>query len=77
MKLSKAQQAVVDAMRNGWQLGEGMDFRGRTWLQQGGCGRGGTTKEVRANTVSALLRAGAIKKDEESFPLRTYKLCVP
>jgi hypothetical protein len=61
-------------MLHGWQLGQGMDMRGRCWLQQGGCGRGGKTINVSASTVAALRSSGAIKVDKQEFPLMTYKV---
>lgn len=65
-------------MKDGWQLGESMSFfRGmgqRSWLQQGGCGRGGTSENISSATLYALLHKKQIKKDKEGFPLRTYKL---
>lgn len=33
MKLTKAQQAVIDKMRDGWELKASMAMDGRCWLQ--------------------------------------------
>ena len=74
MKLSKAQQEVVDLMREGWELGVSTDFTGRCWLQKGGCGKGGETKDVRSTTVGALREAGVIKICGYSFPTTRYQL---
>lgn len=74
MKLSKRQQELVDLMKSDWQLGKSMGFSGRYWLQKGGCGKGGESKDVNANTAYALYKAGLIAVDVEKWPLRTYKL---
>lgn len=74
MKLSNLQQEVLDKMKAGWQLGVGMSYQGRAWLQKGGCGRGGETKTVNSATVWALRNKGLIALDKREFPLQTYKL---
>lgn len=73
-KLSEAQQHVVDLMKSGWQLGVSTDYRGYSWIQKDGCGRGGETEDIHGNTVSALINKNIIVIDAERFPLRTYKL---
>ena len=74
MKLSETQQHIIDRMKSGWQLGTSMDLRSRSWLQKGGCGRGGESEDVHGNTVHALSDRKLIVVDSEGFPLRTYKL---
>lgn len=74
MKLSESQQHVVDLMKSGWQLGTSTDFRGYSWIQKGGCGKGGEAEDVHGNTLYALRDKGIIVVDVEAFPLRTYKL---
>jgi hypothetical protein len=74
MNLSKAQQIVVDKMREGWELGCGMDLHGHPWLQKNGCGRGGETIKVNRNTFCSLLSLGVIENVNRTFPLATYKL---
>jgi len=74
MKLTKAQQRVLDKMRHGWQLGHDMTLNGRYWLQQGGCGRGGEFQTVPYPTVHALEQKGAIEIDLETYPRRTYRV---
>lgn len=73
-KLSKTQQEVVELMRSGWELGQGMNLYGRTWLQKGGCGRGGDTKNISSATLFALRKANAIKVKKREWSLETYEL---
>lgn len=61
MKLTKAQQKVVDAMREGWELGTSDGPDGRAWLQKGGLGRGGDTMPVQWGTLRALRNAGVVE----------------
>ncbi len=75
IKLSDAQQHIVDLMKDGWQLG--MSTAGlnrRSWIQKGGCGSGGEAENVHGNTVHALQDRGVITVDQDGFPSRTYKL---
>jgi hypothetical protein len=74
VKLTKAQQEVIDLMRQGWELGVSTTADGRWWLQKGGLGRGGETNNVNANTAHALLRAGLIRSAGYSFPTQHYLL---
>lgn len=73
-KLSATQQHVVDALRNGWELGEMMTMAGGCWMQKGGLGRGGECKEVRGSTVTALFKKNIIKQKSEEFPVRVFEL---
>lgn len=73
-KLSKTQQEVVDLMRSGWELGNSGGFYSRTWLQKGGCGRGGDTKTVSVATLFALRKVNAIKVKNSQWALTTYQL---
>ena len=74
MKLSKIQQEVIDLMRDGWELGQSKGFHESTWLQQGGCGKGGPTKKISSATLTALYDRGLIVKNEHKYPRTTYKL---
>lgn len=74
MKLSKTQQEVVALMREGWELGRSTTMGGRTWLQNGGIGRGGEVKRVSAATATALSRAGVIVSNGYNFPVETFRL---
>ena len=58
----------------GGELGKSMDFEGRAWLQKDGLGKGGATREVRANTFAALYRAGLIELQSNQFPTAIYCL---
>ena len=74
MTLTKVQLEILSLMNSGWQLGrgEGVDFR--AWLQKGGVGRGGETKEVRFNSFFSLWTKGYIEVDKQGFPTTTFKL---
>ena len=74
MRLSKAQAEIVELLSSGWELGISRDLRGRIWIQHGGIGRGGETKEVRSNTFYALWKAKIIICVKESFPVSIYHL---
>lgn len=74
MKLSNAQQHVIDRMKQGWQLGNSMTIGGRFWIQSGGCGSGGPSEDVNANTVQALVKRRLIDVDKQKFPTCTWKL---
>lgn len=75
MKLSPAQLEVLRLMADGWELGSSVSSqRSSTWLQKGGCGRGGESQTVSANTIAALWNRDLIEFGERSFPTQTYKL---
>jgi len=74
MTLSKRQREVINLMGKGWELGESMTFNGSSWIQKGGCGKGGESKTIHWNTIGALLDRELILQNTERFPLRTYKL---
>ena len=65
-KLSKAQQDVIDKMRDGWQLGRNTSISYATpcWIQEGGIGYGGKTQNVSRSTFRALWNKGLIKRDK-------------
>lgn len=56
-KLSKAQQAVLDAMRDGWTLKRSNDIHGDTWIS-----KEGHMKTVSVATVHALLKLKLIEE---------------
>ena len=74
MKLSKAQQEVVNLLSDGWEIGHSLTFDGRFWIQKGGAGRGGESKNLNANTACALIKAGIIICTERGFPTARYSL---
>ena len=61
MKLSKAQQEVLDLMKNGWELGKYGGIDPRYTLQEGGLGRGGKSRSLNYKTVYILFKKGLIK----------------
>lgn len=69
MKVSPAQQSVIDAMRSGWELSHHEGIR-QGWyaLQKGGTGRGGEFKRVLSTTVCAMRNKGLIAVKERRFP---------
>lgn len=74
VKLSKAQQLVVDRMNDGWSLGKDSGLRGRAWMQHGGLGRGGKSADVHISTFYVLCKLGAIKSPAYHFPTTEYVL---
>lgn len=74
MKLSKAQQNIIDKLNNGWSLGTMQMMRDtRTRFQKGGLGSGGDTENVSIATVHALLKKGLLISKYE-FPNTEYFL---
>jgi hypothetical protein len=76
-KLSKAQQEVIDLMRDGWQLGLYGGMHSDCRLQKGGCGKGGPTRPIRRATAVALLAADLIKLDRHDCNGRYYSAKQP
>lgn len=74
MILTKNQSEIVKLMSEGWQLGSTNGIEVRTWLQKGGCGKGGESKNVNATSVNALLFRGIIIVDIDCYPTKTFKL---
>ena len=72
--LSKTMERVLTRMANGWELGTAMTMRGRVWLQQGGCGRGGKSETVSSATLSALENRQLISVRERAFPTARWQL---
>jgi|GEM_PF-6869152 hypothetical protein len=63
-RVTKAQQAVLDAMADGWELGRSssaIDTRQRCRLQKGGIGMGGEVRAITLPTLNALLESGLIE----------------
>lgn len=73
MKLTKAQQRVIDLMRTGWEL-YSSDLG--VLLQEGGIGRGGETEKVSRTTLEALLDRGAIVRGAAEYPGVKYRLAM-
>ena len=74
MKLTRLQANVIDALKNGWELGRSATSEGRWWLQQGGLGRGGKTIDVHTNTALALMKRGLIENKRWGFPASQWGL---
>lgn len=70
-ELSRRMQEVIDLMDEGWSLCS--TFHSGSWLQKNGCGMGGETKRVHANTVHALLERGLIVLSRFGFTTSAYK----
>lgn len=66
MKLSKAQQELLNLMNSGWELGRYGGAEPRYSIQEGGLGRGGKAKTVNIKTVWALLDRRLIKQVNDS-----------
>ena len=65
---------VITLMREGWELGRSMSFDGSAWLQKGGWGKGGETRDVWSNTMQSLYRSGLIELESEKYPTARYRL---
>lgn len=76
MKLSKAQQRIVDLMNDGWELGYYDGLGGGYRIQKGGLGSGGDSERVRCDTAYSLIKKAVIVPNgERSFPItRRYVL---
>ena len=74
IKINAKQLEVLTLMNNGWELGyaSGRDYS-HHWLQKGGCGHGGESKNVNSNTAHALYNRKLITQ-HYSFPTSTYTL---
>lgn len=73
-KLSPAMQHVIDLMANDWELGHSSGMRASVWLQRGGCGRGGDTRQVHASTFYGLYQRKLIRERKRDCPTTTYQL---
>ncbi len=73
-KLTKLMQEVIDLMKNGWELAQSDTYEGRTWIQNGGAGKGGESRRVNANTFQALYSRGLIEITNRKFPTVKYGL---
>jgi hypothetical protein len=77
--LTPRQREVIELMDSGWQLGLSSKFitlhstTPRAWLQKGGCGRGGETKDVNMKTFYALCDKGLLEQLDQDM-LATPKL---
>jgi len=73
VKLSRAQQDVIDHMRDGWELAQSLPT-GRVWLQKGGWGSGGEGKPVLPSTAVALMDRKLIELNRSDRYALTFKL---
>jgi hypothetical protein len=64
MKLSARQLDVLRKMADGWKLWHSTGWYTRTWLQNGGLGKGGETREVHLLTFEALSKRKLIRAVE-------------
>jgi len=65
---------VLRMMLVGWQLGHRGGLTGGYWLQKGGCGKGGESKDVNSLTICGLRDRGMIEVDVRGFPTIKYRL---
>ena len=75
-KLSATQQAVVDKLSSGWQLGISAGFGGRAWIQFGGVGCGGKSEGISLATARSLIAKNVVTQQGSSWPIVSYALCV-
>jgi len=74
MKLSETQQVVISLMQKGWELGRSLTIDGRAWMQKGGLGKGGESRDVRITTLLALQDKGLVIGMAREFPRQKYVL---
>jgi hypothetical protein len=72
--LTKKQAEVVYLMANGWELGLDIGIIGRYWIQKGGLGYGGESRNVHGNTAYFLNRMKMIESVERHFPTERFRL---
>ena len=74
MKLSKAQQNVIDKMLDGWELGWSHSWGRSCWLQKGHIGEGGKSEDVKCSTAEALFKRGLIKQRNRVASVMIFEL---
>ena len=57
-----------------WEYGVDTSFMGRAWIQKGGVGKGGETRDIRVSTHHALRRGGYIKPGPYHFPVMKFEI---
>jgi hypothetical protein len=71
-------EAILQHMREGWELGLNNGLNPRTWLQKDGLCKGGETKNVSMNVVSSLRNKKKIavepRREKDPYWLTRYKL---
>jgi len=73
--LGKRQRAILQLMTEGWELGQGLDFYGRCWMQKGGLGKGGPAKhDISSDVVFVLYKKGYIKVKYRRFPTEAFAI---
>lgn len=73
-KLTPAMLTVLRDMLDGWELGHNTTLRGRCWMQKGGIGCGGPSKDVKTTTVHGLYQRGLIEPIGPRFPNQSYRI---
>jgi hypothetical protein len=72
MKLSKKLIEILQLMNNDWELGFDK-FRYKWWLQKGGCGYGGDSKNIHGKTnIKFLIQENLISSKGFNYPTETY-----
>ena len=74
MKITPAQASLLRYMRVGWELGHSSSYGSRTWVQKGGCGKGGESINVHPKTFQKLLSNNLIEVDGKRHMTSIYKL---
>ena len=72
--LSKAQQNVIEKMREGWELGSSHAWGMHCWLQRGGIGCGGESQEFAPSTLNVLFTKGLIKQKGREHGIMVFEL---
>lgn len=74
MKLSKAQQEVVDKMQEGWELAISEGFYATSWIQKNGIGKGCESQDVRLSTAKCLANKCVVEVSGQRYPFTYYRL---
>jgi len=74
-KLSKKLKEILELMNTGWELGIDHFNQERRWVQKGGCGFGGESKDIHKNAnIKFLIFDGLIKSNGYDYPTETYRI---
>ena len=68
------QREVLEKMVAGWALCVSISFDSRVWLQQNGCGRGGTSRDVHRSSFTALRQKKLVILERSDFPTSCWEL---
>ena len=74
MKLSKAQQHIIDKMNEGYELCMSHSFGVSCWLQRGELWNGGESENASQSSVTVLFDKGLIEQKGREHGIMIFKL---